>query len=291
MQNNLGTVFSFASLILALVSTSSSQALESSSDTTSYQSPYKLALTEPKTALLKPNSVPPRDNWRLESSTPYERWYSHRTLRIYKTWGPEARRYPPIAHISQRPLSWKRQRVLAVAEQLIGLPYQHHHIPNWDPPKNWPWKKVAFGRNSKGMDCSDFSSWIYNYGLGLKLPTGIRKQADADFVQTSDRSYSTKIETIANDGSFDSMVRKLKPADLLFIKHTNDEVISHVIVWLGEYGVSPNQTPLVIDCTGPNHVDSNNNAIPNGVQIRPFTATGWYFKRLDHANRILHSQN
>ena len=118
MQKNLRAVFSFASVILLMVSISSSQALKGSSDSLSYQSPYKLALTEPQADLLKPNSAPPRDNWRHESSTPYERWYSHRTLRIYKTWGPEARRYPPIAHITELRLSWKRQRVLAVAQQL-----------------------------------------------------------------------------------------------------------------------------------------------------------------------------
>jgi len=59
---------------------------------------------------------------------------------------------------------------------LIGLTYQHHHIPDWNPPADWPWKEVAYGRNSKGIDCSDFTSWTYNYGLGIKLPTNKQRQ-------------------------------------------------------------------------------------------------------------------
>ena len=54
---------------------------------------------------------------------------------------------------------------------------QHHHIPDWDPPAGWPWHKVAYGRNSKGVDCSNFSSFCYNLALGVKLDTGIRPQA------------------------------------------------------------------------------------------------------------------
>jgi hypothetical protein len=70
------------------------------------------------------------------------------------------------------------------------------------------------------------------------------------------------------------------------------------ITWLGSYGVDANGKytgQLVIDSTGitPQHVDSNNRIIPEGVHIRPFLdgADGapntWYFKDLDHVLRIV----
>jgi hypothetical protein len=36
-----------------------------------------------------------------------------------------------------------QDRVILVASRWIGNPYQHHHIPDWDPPAGWQWHKVA----------------------------------------------------------------------------------------------------------------------------------------------------
>ena len=127
-----------------------------------YQSPYRVEFSYPPEELYRPDEFAPRNNPREESSTPFGEWYSVRTRKQYGAWGPEPRHYPGLDNYDQLPASWKRQRVLAVAVKYTGLPYQHHHIPDWDPPGSWPWKQVAYGRNSKGVDCSDFSSWCYN---------------------------------------------------------------------------------------------------------------------------------
>lgn len=50
---------------------------------------------------------------------------------------------------------------------------------------------------------------------------------------------------------------------------------------------SPDDTPLVIDCTGPDHTDCNGNTIPIGVQVRPFEREGWYYQSFAHASRII----
>jgi len=255
-----------------------------------YQSPYKVELSIPISELLAPDAVRPRGDFHLESATPFEDWYSRATLRQYRAWGPQARHYPPIEGLSSRSSEWKRQRLLAVACELIGLPYQHHHVPDWNPSPQWPWIPVAYGHNSKGMDCSDFSSWLYNYGLGTKPNTGIGKQAAATTVPGADENELMPVEKIYNDSGYDSLVSKLIAGDLLYIKHKNDNKVSHVIMWLGNHGRSPDGTPLVIDCTGPDHTDCNGKPIPIGVQIRPFTKDGWYYNSFSHANRIIPGQ-
>lgn len=51
------------------------------------------------------------------------------------------------------------------------------------------------------------------------------------------------------------LVQTLQPADLLYIKNNSGQ-LAHVILWLGEVGVSPDGVPLVIDSTGSGHKDS-----------------------------------
>jgi cell wall-associated NlpC family hydrolase len=176
---------------------------------------------------------------------------------------------------------------MAVAQKYTGLPYQHHHIPDWDPPRDWPWKKVAYGHNSKGVDCSDFTSWVYNYGLGIKLHTSIGEQADAEDIEGPGGNGTIHVRTLRDDNGFEDLARKLKTGDLLYIKNDQGKV-GHVIMWVGEMGKSPDGSPLVIDCTGPEHKDCNGNSIPIGVQLRPFTPSSWYYKSFSHAHRILH---
>ncbi len=255
-----------------------------------YASPYHLHFDQPTEELLAPNREPPRNDWHQEAHVPFEEWYSRRVQKEFGAWGPGPRHYPALRGYGARSASWKRARVLAVAASYIGLPYQHHHIPDWNPPQSWPWKPVAYGRNSKGVDCSDFTSWAYNYGLGLKLHTGIGEQANIETIKGPGGEGQINIETITNDKGYDDLVQKLKTGDLLYIRN-NKGKIAHVIMWVGSLGTSPDQSPLVIDSTGPEHSDCNGNAIPIGVQLRPFLKNQWYFKSFDHAHRIIRGEN
>lgn len=118
------------------------------------------------------------------------------------SWGPRPARYPaPQIPSGCDPVKWQQQRVVAVAEKYIGLPYKHHHIPGFD------------NGNGTGLDCSNFTSWVYNYGLGIKINSDITKQAD------------TAGRMLAPD-------EPLQPGDLLFIRTIDDSRISHVVIYI-----------------------------------------------------------
>ena len=140
----------------------------------SYQSPYQLQLRHSEQELTNGFNQQPWNSTSLESETPHGEWYSPGVHKKYGPWGPVARQYPAAPGLDRRSVEWLQDRVIYSAARWIGLPYQHHHIPSWNPPAGWPWKQVAYGRNSPGIDCSNFSSFNYNYGLGVKLDTGIK---------------------------------------------------------------------------------------------------------------------
>jgi len=251
-----------------------------------YQSPYRIQFSVAMEELCAIDRELPRSDPRLEAAIPYSEWYSLGTRRKFGAWGPFARHFPALQGSENIPAAWKRERVLAVANNLIGLPYQHHHIPDWDPPRDWPWKPVKYGRNSRGMDCSDFTSWVYNYGLGIHINTGIGEQANTEQIAGPGGQGRVDLRVIRDENGYDDLVSRLKSCDLLYIKN-NQGKVGHVIMWLGEHGLSPDGSPLVIDCTGPEHTDCNGNAIPIGVQIRPFLKDSWYYKSFSHAHRII----
>ncbi len=278
---------SLLSLIAFTIITGNAQNIYAEFDQSDgYQSPYHVQFNIPHEELIKIDQQSPRNDIRLESDLPYEDWYSQRVRKRFGAWGPVPRHYPIIPDYDQKSLQWKRERVLAVACKYIGLPYQHHHIPDWDPPADWPWKQVAYGRNSRGVDCSDFSSWCYNYGLGIKLKTGIKEQAEQTELNTAGSDRVFEAETITDDSGYENLCKKLKTGDLLYIRN-NKGNLAHVIMWVGEIGKSPDGAPLIIDSTGEGHKDANGVEIPVGVHLRPFLKNSWYYKSFDHAHRIL----
>jgi hypothetical protein len=250
-----------------------------------YQSPYRLKFRHPVTDLAVGFDEPPWSNPLLESLVPARDWYRPGLKRRLGAWGPHARQYPAPAGLARRPATWLQDRVILVASRWIGYAYQHHHIPDWDPPADWPWLKVAYGINSKGIDCSNFSSFCYNYALGIKLDTGIGQQARRRELRGPGGRGVLTVETIER-APYTGLVAQLQPADLLFIRNDKGK-IAHVIMWLGDVGVSPDRVPLVIDATGANHKDANGVRIPIGVYIRPFSANSWYAGDFAHAHRII----
>jgi cell wall-associated NlpC family hydrolase len=250
-----------------------------------YVSPYKLKFRHSVQDLAAGFSQPPWNNPHDESDLPHTRWYDRETEKKFGSWGPVARQYPAPAGLERRDSTWLQDRVIYTASRWIGTPYQHHHIPDWDPPAHWPWKQVAYGKNSRGIDCSNFSSFYYNYGLGVKLDTGIRQQGERTVVRGPGGRGQLRVQVL-KPRSYDELLREFLPGDLLYIKNRQGKV-AHVIMWLGEVGVSPDGTPLVIDSTGGNHVDSNGHKIPIGIHIRPMPRQSWYAEDLSHAHRLI----
>jgi len=196
--------------------------------------------------------------------------------------------------------TWQRQRLLYVAKQLIGTHYQHLHLPNFNPANvtngTFQWSQVsnnptlqtsqnlingqtgtapnpyasAYGSPQPGIDCTDFSAYIYNVALGIQMHSGTPSQiqftsgtgpevgnnpiativgADGsqiipNFIKAATYGTSDRNEA----GSLDGVIAQLQPGDLLYMKAGGG--ISHVVVWLGAYGTnadgSASTVPLII---------------------------------------------
>lgn len=254
-----------------------------------YVSPYSLNYSIPKEELTFDFQKSPRNDWKLEGEIPYSDWYTERTKDEFGSWGPHAAQYPAVEDLNKRGEEWMQQRLVATAEKFIGYHYQHHHIPDWLPPNSWPWERVSLGQNSKGVDCSDFCSFVYNYGLGIKLDTDVQQQASDETISGPGGKGALKVTVISKPGNYQDLVKMLETGDLLYIKRSANDPngnISHVIMWLGKVGSSPDGNPLIMDCHDQDVLDTNGVKIPHGVQIRPFAEDGWYYKAFDHAHRI-----
>jgi hypothetical protein len=127
-----------------------------------YVSPYRIEYSEKLHDLFADLKKSERGEQKNQSSIAFDKWDSAEVRKKYGSWGPPARHYSAPQGIEKRSLQWQRERVIAVAMFYEGYSYQHHHIPDWDPPKDWPWKEVARGHNAKGIDCSNFTAFVYS---------------------------------------------------------------------------------------------------------------------------------
>ena len=163
-----------------------------------------------------------------ETDIPESEWI------LWEPWGPPAAHYPTVATPSEfDSIKWSRDRVIEVAKKYIGLAYMHKHIPS-----------------QGGLDCSNFTSWVYNYGFGIIFTSDVVEQAAASDV-----------------GRLLGGVESLAKGDLLFIWNSDFTSISHVAIYIDEN--------ILIDST----IDT-----VNGVAIRSFS--GWYKTYFSHARRI-----
>jgi hypothetical protein len=254
-------------------------------EVSAYKSPYTIQFTYPVEDLIPDILHGTRADPKRQSRIPHDQWYTETTKKRFGAWGPPGFHHPVPDGSDAKPADWKRQRVIAVALRYVGLSYQHHYLPDFDPPADWPWKEVGRGKNGRGVDCSNFTTFVYNLGLGLKPDSGIVQQSELKEVKLAD-GRTVKAERIKLPANHADFSKVLRTADLLFVKNTSGNV-SHVVLWVGSIGRSPDNTPLILDSTGEGRRDANGNAIPDGVQLRPFTPTGWYFKSASHALRLI----
>lgn len=268
-------------------SESINEAADAKAYTGPYQSPYKLAFKVPLHDLLF-DAKSPRGSVAEESSVPQHEWYSAKVKQKWGSWGVPPRKFDCPPQVAGKPIEWRRERVVAAATRFIGYEYQHHHVPDWDPPKGWPWQQCCAGRNGKGLDCSNFSGWNYNWALGIHLNTDIHKQGALT------KAPSTHGELVAETihrptGNpaewYSELCEKLAPGDLLYIGNTQRTKVTHVIMWVGNCAESPDGVPLVIDSTGGKIKDSSGHAIPCGIHLRPFKKGSWYHTSFSHAHR------
>ncbi|MDD2715031.1 MAG: NlpC/P60 family protein [Candidatus Wallbacteria bacterium] len=241
-----------------------------------YVSPYSVEFSYPESDLIFDILSGGRGDPVDEACIPYEEWYTQETKKHYGSWGPRARRFAPWEGLECKPAEWIRERVIAVGLRFEGYPYRHHHIPDWNPQPGIP--------DNRGIDCSCFTSFVYNLALGVTISSGIRQQAESKVAAKNDSGREVQIQRILKT-TYQPLVQKLRTGDLLYIN--KGKRICHVIIWVGAIGRSPDCVPLILDSTGSGHKDCNGSFIPDGVFLRPFEEKSWYYRNLSHALRII----
>ena len=254
-----------------------------------YASPYRFRFTVPAESLI-PDMAGSRgvvSNW---ANVSFSNWYSTSTRNTYGTWGPRCKSMSlPTTDILAWPLDMRQQRLFAFAQRYLGVRYEHHHLPEWDPPADWPWDQVCTDEQGMGADCSNFTGWLYNWCFGIWVDTDIDVQAVESSIPTSGGTNTvvTRISKPAS-GGYAALCAALQPGDLCFVFASGSTTtISHVFMWLGEYGAGPSSTPLILDSTSATVNDFYGTPMPCGIQIRPFTSSSSYYTRFSHAYRLL----
>ena len=253
-------------------------------DAKPYHSPYSVQFSFPVKELLGDILTGEKGKPENQSAVAFDQWYSDKTRLKWGAWGPPAKAFDLPGELKDKPSAWQRQRLIAVALRYEGYSYQHHHLPDWDPPADWPWKEVGRGHNAKGVDCSNFTGFVYNLALGIKLSGDINEQTEQ--LELNPTGQHVVIQKIDKPATWAECPAKLRTGDLLYI-HDKSGKVSHVILWVGNIGRSKGDVPLVIDSTGTGHIDSDGQPIPDGVHLRPFNEKGWYWQSLSEVHRIV----
>lgn len=252
----------------------------------SYRSPYTVKFSESEEDLIGDILKGPRGDPHEESDVSHKDWYSHEVRKKYGSWGPPQRQYAAPQGLAGRSHAWKQQRVIAVALRFRGYAYQHHHVPDWEPPKDWPGLLTSQERGRKGVDCSNFTAFVYNQGFGIHPSGDVHKQAEELEIPGPGLGHRLRAERVAKPKTYKELVETLQTGDLVYICKKPGEKIAHVVLWVGAVGHSPDGTPLIIDSHGDEVKDSNGSHIPNGIHLRPFREHSWYYESFSHAHRI-----
>lgn len=257
------------------------------------------------------------------------------------------------------PLTWQQQRLLAAANELLqaGTHYQHLHLPNFDPAQvtsgtGFPWLPVStntaatsswqlanggtgtvpnpyvttYGIPAPGIDCTDFSAYVYSLALGVQLHSGTPTQiefvghanptpggtATATVLDTTGSPIQPQffygpnfgIASVNAPGSLDSLIAQFQAGDLLYIGNPNMGIL-HVVMWLGQTGTdslgnvfplvisSHDNTPAIFDTLALNPTgfpldgDIAGHLPPPGVHILPFAPSNWFYQDFQVAMRVL----
>lgn len=252
----------------------------------SYRSPYSVKFSFDEKELIGDLLKGPRSDWKDHANAPYAEWYNPGNHGRWGYRGPSARHFNPPPGLASKSPEWSRERIIATGMLFEGYSYQHHHVPDWDPPAGWPRDPEQKTPVGKGLDCSNFTAFVYNFALGIK-PTGdVRKQAELTEVPGPGPQRKIPVRRIELPNSFEEYESTLLAGDLLFIKNTSGN-LSHVVLWVGKIGQSPEGAALILDSTGSGSFDSNKAGIPDGIFLRPFTPRTWYFRQASHGLRII----
>lgn len=264
-----------------------------------YVTPYAYAASVTDPGLTpdfqeNPRAISNYQNWSL---TPYSDWQNFGVIQdLHSTWGPDYIHFKAPAGAEMESKEWFQRRVVAAASVLRNtVPYGHHHISVWDVPDTPEWTDAGY-EPGYAIDCSDFTHFAYSYGAGIDLKTGVIEQAElASAPMYLDDGSQIQLQAqhlfdVDDEAfSFNDLVGQLEAGDLLYIRSDPGlgNPISHVIMWMGDlaYDTNGKDPYLIMDSHGDVLTDSNNNVIPSGPELRPFTEDSYYFGSFDHVVR------
>lgn len=163
-----------------------------------YQSPFPLSFTNSLDSLFGDFSKLPWNNPTNQTNQDFSTWYTTNPTEV--SWGPGMQGPPPsdasfplpsqINSQTQQTFStFVQERMIATGLQIMnqGYYYQHHHMPAWYQPQigqslsqiieGYPsYSLTPAGMQTPGLDCSDFTNFITDFGLGAPIPTGVATQ-------------------------------------------------------------------------------------------------------------------
>lgn len=256
------------------------------------------------------------------------------------------------------PTVWQRQRVMAAANVLLqaGTHYQHLHLPNFNPAEvasgtGFPWIPVstnatlqsswqlahgvsgttlnpyaaAYGKPQPGIDCTDFSAYVYSLAIGVQMHSGTPNQItfSSGTLAPGSTATATVLDTTGTPitpqflyrpdfgeagtnapGSLDTLVSQFQTGDLLYMGNPTDGIL-HVVMWLGQTGTdsmgntfplvisSHDNTPAIFDTLAldtqgyPSDGNVGGHLPPPGVHILPFADSNWFYQDFQVAMRVI----
>lgn len=232
------------------------------------------------------------------------------------SWGPSPLIYPVVSiPTGCDPTTWQQKRVLAAASLIVRqqFNYCHHYIPAWDskgllfagsPSYCYSGSTTGTGAGSSansanqatqmGVDCSNFTAFLYNFAFGgIRFTGDVQSQGGTMAGAAAANDYGTawapgtafarpaNMTALITPGNPAYQQYPFQPGDLLFIGPTEAEAlqgqISHVVVWTGLR--APDGRYLTVESYG---VVNNNkdgqewaqSPIPNGF-LEPLAGPGF----------------
>jgi hypothetical protein len=251
-----------------------------------YKSPYSVKFSFMEEELIGDLLKGRRSDWKDHATVPFREWYNPANQTRWGYWGPGMRHFDPPSGLAKKSPQWSRERVIATGLRYVGYSYQHHHVPDWEPPADWPSDPEQKTPAGKGVDCSNFTAFVYNLALGIKPSGAIKAQAEMIDAAGPGERRTVPVKRIELPKSYEDFPSQLLTGDLLYVK-SNKGNVSHVVLWVGKIGESSDGVPLILDSTGPGATDENGEKIPDGIQLRPFKRNAWYFTQASHVLRII----
>jgi hypothetical protein len=169
-------------------------------------------------------------------------------------------------------------RVLYTAFSLIGYQYQHHHIPGWNSPFQsninpytngpiYPYTSYFSYTNivpnlysqpnllmSNGVDCSDFTTFVYYVAIGIYTSEDTSEQAGGSFTDingwTNDISFTSSLVSFSENNygllSFDNNTNTINYVTQVSVSNSNIVIGQEPpVTYVGSVVVNNNSQPYI----------------------------------------------